>query len=220
MFQTHQSYAKVLTRLIQKANHQIVILIDSVDKLSDIKDIDWLPSELVNNVKIILTVTSATNNTDDFESLLLKALTARVNAQNFLFLTSFTQEQWEDVLAGSSNGALQLPEAWKKSDEKVPIEAKVKVIKSFLNLIKIFLFQILWWLAWLGQRKLENLSISHISEKVFEILESKFGVTKVKYLITLIIASRDGLLETEIVDLLQGSKIIEGERNLQILSFN
>jgi hypothetical protein len=118
----------VLTRLIQKAKHQIVILIDSVDKLSDIKDIDWLPTELVNNVKIILTVTSATNNIDDFDSSapLLKALKERVNAQNILFLTSFTQEQWEDVLAGSSN-ALQLPEAWKKSDEKVPIEAKVKV---------------------------------------------------------------------------------------------
>jgi hypothetical protein len=52
----------------------------------------------------------------------LDALKAKVNAQNILFLTTFTQEQWEDVL---SNGALQLPEAWKKSDEKVPIQAKV-----------------------------------------------------------------------------------------------
>lgn len=57
---------------------------------------------------------------------------------------------------------------------------------------------------------MENLTISHISEKVFEILESKFGVTKVKYLITLINASRDGLLETEIIDLLHSSKIVEG----------
>lgn len=70
----------------------------------------------------------------------------------------------------------------------------------------------MWWLAWLGQRKLENLTISHISEKVFEILESKFGVSPVKYLITLINASRDGLLETEIIDLLQSSKIVEGKR--------
>lgn len=72
-------------------------------------------------------------------------------------------------------------------------------------------FQILWWLAWLGQRKLENLSISHISEKVFEILENKFGLTTVKYLITLITASRDGLLETEIIEMLQRSKIVDGE---------
>jgi hypothetical protein len=115
---------------MQKAKHQIVILIDSIDKLSDIKDIDWLPIELVNNVKIILTVTSASNKLDDFDSTspFLKVVKAKINNQNFLCLSSFTQEQWEDVLTyggGSTNGALQLPEAWKKSDEKAPIQAKV-----------------------------------------------------------------------------------------------
>lgn len=59
---------------------------------------------------------------------------------------------------------------------------------------------------------MENLTISHVSEKVFEILESKFGVTQVRYLITLMNASRDGLLETEIIDLLQSSKIVEGNQ--------
>lgn len=56
---------------------------------------------------------------------------------------------------------------------------------------------------------------------MFEILESKFGVTKVKYLITLINASRDGLLETEIIDLLQSSKIVEGKNlfDAKALSF-
>ncbi|KAL7029565.1 hypothetical protein ACKWTF_006289 [Chironomus riparius] len=194
---TQQSYTKLFSRLIHKAKHQIVILIDSVDKLYDIKDMDWLPTELVNNVKIILTVTSTSKNHDDFDSTsLLKALKVKINAQNFLYLSSFTQEQWEDVLtfgSGATNGALQLPESWKKSDEKAPIQAKI-----------------LWWLAWLGQRKLENLSISHISEKVFEILENKFGLTTVKYLITLITASRDGLLETEIFEMLESSKIVDG----------
>lgn len=189
----------------------MVILIDSVDKIFDIKNINWLPLELMNNVKIILTVSQSDS------SPVFKALQNKINAQNFILLSPFTTEQWGDVLTfggGTNNGALQLPESWKKSEERAPIQAKV----SF----NVFLFcfychwknsQILWWLAWLGQRKLENLSISHISEKVFEILESKFGASKVKYLITLINASRDGLLETEIVDLLQSSKIVEGEKN-------
>lgn len=115
--------------MVQKAKHQIVILIDSVDKLCDIKDFDWLPSELANNVKIILTVTSASSSVDDFDSSpLLKQLKGKVNAHNFLLLSSFTQEQWEDVLtygSGATNGALQLPDSWKKSDEKAPIQAKV-----------------------------------------------------------------------------------------------
>ena len=116
-------------------------MIDSIDKLHDIKDIGWLPSELVNNVKIILTVTTTSDNLDGFDSSpLLKPLKEKIYAQNFLFLSSFTQEQWEDVLtygSGATNGALQLPESWKKSDEKAPIQAKVRWVFFLLTYGKI-----------------------------------------------------------------------------------
>lgn len=82
-------------------------------------------------------------------------------------------------------------------------------IKIPLNFLYV---KILWWLAWFGERKLENLGISHTAEKVFDILEAKFDVASVKYLLTLINASRDGLLETEIIELLENSKIVQGER--------
>lgn len=113
-----------MKHLIGKSKHQVVILIDSVDKIFDIKDIDWLPLELVNNVKIILTVSETES------SPVLKALQEKINAQNFLLLSSFTQEQWEDVLTfggGTTNGALQLPDSWKKSEERAPIQAKVMI---------------------------------------------------------------------------------------------
>lgn len=118
--QTIESYANELKHLIGKSKHQIVILIDSVDKIFDIKDINWLPLELVNNVKIILTVSS--------DSFVVKSLLTKLHSQNFLPLTPFTQEQWEDVLTYggvAANGAMQLPESWKKSDERAPIQAKV-----------------------------------------------------------------------------------------------
>jgi hypothetical protein len=131
--QTIESYATELKHLIQKSKHQIVILIDSVEKIFDTKDIDWLPLELSNNVKIILTVSS------DSKSV-LKALQNKINSENFLLLSSFTQEQWEDVLTnggGATNGALQLPESWKKSEERAPIQAKV--IKTFFKLFVNFM---------------------------------------------------------------------------------
>lgn len=115
-------------QLIEKSKHQVVILIDSVDKVFDIKDINWLPLELVNNVKIILTISSGPESESSF---ILKSLQSKINPQNFLLLSSFTQEQWEDVLTfggGTTNGALQLPESWKKSDERAPIQAKVNLI--------------------------------------------------------------------------------------------
>ena len=146
-----------MSRLIHKAKHQIVILIDSVDKLYDIKDIDWLPTELVNNVKIILTVTSTSKNHDDFDSTpLLKALKVKINAQNFLYLSSFTQEQWEDVLtygSGATNGALQLPESWKKSDEKAPIQAKVIDILFVIELLNSCLVIFRSYGGWHGSDK-------------------------------------------------------------------
>lgn len=111
--------------LIEKSKHQVVILIDSVDKIFDLKDINWLPLELVNNVKIILTVSS---DPESDSSFVLKSLQSKISPQNFLLISSFTQEQWADVLTfggGTTNGALQLPDSWKKSDERAPIQAKV-----------------------------------------------------------------------------------------------
>lgn len=85
--------------------------------------------ELVNNVKIIVTISSESNQDDDSNSFaLLSALKNKIQVEeNFLLLSSFTQEQWEDVLVfgGAASGALQLPESWKKTDERSPIQAKV-----------------------------------------------------------------------------------------------
>lgn len=120
--QTTSSYTTELMHLIEKSSHQVVILVDSIDKAIDINDIEWLPLELVNNVKIVLTVT------EDEASQVFKALKSKIKPENFLQLPAFTREQWEDVLTyggGANNGALQLPEDWKKSDERAPIQAKV-----------------------------------------------------------------------------------------------
>lgn len=111
--------------LLEKSTHQIVILIDSVDKILDIDDISWLPLELVNNTKIILTVSSS----GESKPKIFKALQDKINSEHFLELTPFTQDQWADVLTfggGATNGSLQLPDSWKKSEERLPIQAKVR----------------------------------------------------------------------------------------------
>lgn len=86
--------------------------------------------ELVNNTKIILTVSSSCES----KSKISKALRDKINSEHFLELTPFTQDQWADVLtfgAGAANGALQLPESWKKSEERLPIQAKVREHEFF-----------------------------------------------------------------------------------------
>ena len=75
---------------------------------------------------------------DNEDNSLLKALKAQIKDDtNFIHLSSFTTEQWKDVLStgggdiNAANGALQLPEVWKKSDERAPIQAKVEISNKF-----------------------------------------------------------------------------------------
>lgn len=44
---------------------------------------------------------------------------------------------------------------------------------------------------------------------MFQTLETKFGEAIIKYLVSLLIASRDGLHETEIIELLKQSKLVD-----------
>ncbi|KAL9706862.1 hypothetical protein quinque_010380 [Culex quinquefasciatus] len=200
---TIESYSEALLELIESSKQQVTILIDSVDSLRDLDDLGWLPLELLDNVKLILTVTS---NCTDVAQLaqdqdeVLKRLKDKIgDAESFLYLMPFTQEQWEDVLCFgggdiySANGALQLPESWKKSNEKISVQAKI-----------------LWWLAWLGVTDLTDTSVSHISDKVFVILEEKFTAAVTRFIISLLLAAREGLLETEIITLIRNSNLVTG----------
>lgn len=200
---TVESYSEALKQLIEASKQQVTILIDSVDSLRDLDaDLGWLPLELLDNVKLILTVTS---NCTDITQLsdqdgVLKRLKEKIgDVESFLYLMPFTQEQWEDVLCFgggdiySANGALQLPESWKKSNEKISVQAKI-----------------LWWLAWLGVTDLTNTSVSHISDKVFVILEEKFTAAVTRFIISLLLAAREGLLETEIITLIRNSNLVTG----------
>lgn len=198
---TIESYSETLKQLIENSQQQITVLIDSVDSLRDLDDLGWLPLQLLENVKVVLTVTSScTTALDSREDGVLKRLKDKIeDADSFLYLTPFTQEQWEDVLCFgggdiySANGALQLPDSWKKSEEKISVQAKI-----------------LWWLAWLGVTDLSDTSVSHICEKVFVILEEKFTEAVTRFIISLLLAAREGLLETEIITLIRSSNLVAG----------
>lgn len=177
--------------------------------------LDWILLNIQENIKIIITVTS--NITDITESEiyakkskgdwilneLKKSQSLRVN---FIHLTQFSQEQWNDVLnyggcdIYAANGSLQLPDEWKKSEEKYPIQAKI-----------------LWWLAWVGVNHLENVNLPTVCDKVFDCLEEKFESNFIRFLFSILIASREGILETEMVEILQKT-FAEGEFE-KILTF-
>lgn len=63
-------------------------------------------------------------------------------------------------------------------------------------------FQILWWLAWLGIRQVADTSTEHIANHIFHVLETRFTKDIASYLIALIAASRGGVKESDMVDLI------------------
>lgn len=111
---------------MESTKTQIVILLDSLEEIENLENLDWLSVKLLENIKIIVTVNITKGN---------KIYTELQNkikiTENFVTITKFSQEQWNDVLSFgggdiyAANGALQLPEAWKNADEKKPIQAKV-----------------------------------------------------------------------------------------------
>lgn len=58
---------------------------------------------------------------------------------------------------------------------------------------------------------LANTSVTHISEKVFAVLEERFTNPITSLIISSLLAAREGLLETEIVTLIRNSNLVKGE---------
>lgn len=77
-------------------------------------------------------------------------------------------------------------------------------------------------MAWLGEFDLKDISLTNICDKVFEILENQFDIDVTKFFISLIIASRYGIQESEMYDLLHRSKLVKSmlirkKRNAKLL---
>lgn len=186
-------------------------------------DFEWLPTQLNDKVKIILTISSKVQSIDDCtasDSRTLLMLKNKLATTSFIHLTEFSEQQWNEVLSCgggnfySANAHLQVPDSWKSCDEKIPLKAKVRSIAPshipiHRNKLKLNLFlQLLWWFAWLGETDLADISLTFICDKVFDIIETKFGENVTKFVLSLLCGSREGVTETEMIELLTDSQLV------------
>lgn len=127
-------YSTKIQDCIQSAKQPLIIFIDSLECADNLNDLNWLPTQLPDNVKIILTISSEASTVDKLENGddLLKILKGKLNVSQFVHLNQFSADQWKDVLLFgggdfyAANGALHLPEDWQSSSEKIPLQAKVR----------------------------------------------------------------------------------------------
>lgn len=120
--------------LVDAATSRVVIIIDSVEHISD-NDLKWLPDTLSSNIKIIITVTANASEAaplHDEERPLLKTIVKRIPASNFVYVAPFSSQKWNDMLSFgggdfyAANGSLAIPDPWKDAVEKTPFQAKVR----------------------------------------------------------------------------------------------
>ncbi|XP_055680807.1 uncharacterized protein LOC129788618 [Lutzomyia longipalpis] len=194
-----QAYSRIIEDCLAVATSRIVIVIDSLDCVCNGANLDWLPGNLKENVKIIVTATTnatslsqVSKDSNDQSESLLRALKDKIQCDdNFVLSSAFTDTQWMDVISSggsdfyAANGALHLPNEWKSCTDKTPIQAKI-----------------LWWFAWLGVKSLKNTTLDYISNEVFELLERRFTKRTTSHIIALIVASPHGITETEIMHLI------------------
>lgn len=132
-------YASEIVKCMEAAKHQVIILIDSLNEISQLNNIEWLPTKLLNNVKIITTITSQISNIDECskQDWILSALKEKISKSNFVYLEQFSDQQWREVLSSGGGhfyavNQLQLPNDWQNCPEKIPIQSKVCYICNTL----------------------------------------------------------------------------------------
>lgn len=138
--QTIQNYTNAIRKCIAETKYQFVILIDSLDVALHLNNFDWLPIQLNDKVKIILTIGSNVQSVDDCTSTdnrTLFLLKNKLAASSFVHLNQFSEQQWNEVLSCgggnfySTNAHLQLPDSWKSCDERIPLKAKVGAVAVY-----------------------------------------------------------------------------------------
>lgn len=133
--QTIEDYAANLNECIIESKFPIVILIDSLDDAIEIDNLNWLPMNLSDKVKLIITTATSSSQIDDVEKcgendIILWKLRERISKQNYVHLKPFSAHKWDELLTCggdffSANAQLRLPEHWKDCNDKIPLQAKV-----------------------------------------------------------------------------------------------
>ncbi|ODM93765.1 NACHT and WD repeat domain-containing protein 2 [Orchesella cincta] len=194
-----QWYKKELYKLITAATSpspSLLLIIDGLDELSplDIAELNWLSEPLPPRVRMIL---SCSEGTSVFQ--FLKTNLKQDGA--FLALSPLTQQAAECLLTAS---ILQYSHSVDSEVQK-RLCARVKPCSLPLYI------KILAWLSSMDVQGLVDLNgVTDVKTAIgglFEFLEKSFGKQKVEQLMALVCASRYGLCDSELLDLLAQSPI-------------
>lgn len=180
--------------LIQRGEYggMLVILLDGLDKISTTDDgnkLDWLPSRIAANVKIVATVNS--ENIELFERIQNKI------DDGLLLIPSFSSIDCENIMKLLMNDCDRSVNynQWKS----IQIAFQTCTSPSF---VKLVFEQALNWKSYETVKPYFGVSVEEIVELIFCHTEDTFGKELIAKVLGYLTASKSGLSESELVDIL------------------
>lgn len=173
----------------------LLIFLDSMEQLTgrnEANRLTWLPNNLPPNVKMVVSVLSGENS---FDYKLLQQLV--------------DHDQFVEVDPLGTDIALQLLTTWIENANRKLTTYQMKVVKGALNrctlpiYVKLVLAEICRWKSY--SKASETTLASNITDSIFRLfdrIEVQHGKTLVSHALAYITASRCGVSETELEDLI------------------
>ena len=182
-----------VSKLLTDVKKPVIIILDALEQLQEKDYLQWLPMQLSNNLKMIV------STTDDMDTHYYEVLKARANPTNMLKLNGLS--------SGSSKNILDaLLEGMNRKLTPIQEEYVLGQIKKSGNIPLYIIMAFEEIKTWKSFDKYEKLSVGvdSVIQEYIDNLIDKFHHDKyvVQKVFGLIKASKDGLSESEILDLL------------------
>ncbi len=198
-------FKQQINDLLKSIDKRVSIVIDAIDQLTTKDDLQWLPLEIQDDVSIVMSVL----NDDDYQedSSYFNQLQSYTIDENILTVKKFNNENQED--------SEELLDALLKSIERTLNPKQKKYVLEKFNkngsalYMKISIEIIRYW-----DSDTENLNLKDdTQELVIQWIKSLYNLHHhkqkiIEMILGLIKASKDGLSEKEIIDILSNDKDI------------
>ncbi|XP_018319781.1 NACHT domain- and WD repeat-containing protein 1 isoform X2 [Agrilus planipennis] len=187
-----ETYSKVLPDLLTSGHYQrpIIIILDGIDQVKPfgLKTIEWLPKELPGNIKLVLSVTEGSDIHNSMKS--------KFSESCFVKMAMLGEKEAKDILMSS---VMQYNHS---VDSKVQ-DCVLKSVNECTHPLyaKVLAWQTSWWVDDEHTIVPKGDVTAQLSQMLEE-LENILGLEQVQHALALMISTKHGITDSEMIDLL------------------
>lgn len=187
-----ETYAKTLPALLTATCLQrpLIIMLDGIDQVKCLnsKTVDWLPTKLPDNIKLILSVQEGSDLYSDMTNL--------IDNKSFVKMPLLGEAEAKGILMSS---VMQYNHS---------VNAKIQdcVLKSVQECtLPLYSKVLAWQTSWWADKEHDIVPKGHVNDQLtlmLEELETILGVTQVQHALAILTTTKHGITDSEMIDML------------------